>query len=355
MLTLFRWLSLPISLITNWIAIIGQILYTPYFLIRVAGKEGQPLTLNPQGSLKELIEKAKQDVPDAYGFIRPESHTLLQQAGNGYFHPKVREKLLEQTIKESGSLYRRYPDEETWLGPSGDGISSWVFSYILWEVKRPDLVEKLALHYLKNAFGLDWAEGGGVSNRSSNGGVAPVVDAWPKGSKWWPFNWGFAQPTTGPAFFTTQALLGLAKKELGGMWSILYYLHWWLYGGWYYSIIPVMHIKGDTWYYTWHITSLNLWSLNKLEGGYTWGLWYLADYIAPQGNAQPMLCALAWDAGAISYQKRDQAINTLLSIQGAHYWPQHAPLDQFFLEVEKDNTNKYSIMGLMAALLSHKR
>lgn len=355
MLSLARWLFLPISIATNYLAIILQIIYTPYFLISVRGKTGQKLILNPKGSLKELIEKGKLDKPDEHGFIRPESHTLLQQAGHGYFHPRYREKLLENTLKLSGTLYRRYPDDEYWLGPSGDGVSSWVFSYILWEVERPDLVKRLAIHYVTNALGLSWDAGKGVSNRSSNGGVAPVVDAWPKGSKWWPFNWGLAQPTTGPAFFTTQALLGLAKRELGGYWNVLYYLHWWLYGGWYYSVIPVMHIPGDTWYYTWHVTALNLWSLNKLEGGYRWPLWYLADFIAPQGNAQPMICGLAWDAGALNYEKHQQAIDTLLTIEGAHYWPQHAPLDQHFFDVEKDNTDKYSMMALMAALLNHRK
>jgi hypothetical protein len=347
----FRWFLFFPARIFDLLVLFIMILVTPYFWFKIRQKHGVYLKLDPKADLQAIIEKGKLDPVDQYGFVRPETHGLLQQAGNGLFHPERREKLLEQIIYDSGTLYRRFPNDEYHLGPSGDGISSWVFAYNLWGAKRPDLVRKIAMHYLKNCFGLWWNSGNGVSARSSNGGVSAVVDGWPVGQKWWPFKWGIMQPSTGPGYYTGAALFALAAKELGGLWHVVYAAHYMLLGGWFFEWVPILYTKTETWYYTHHITALNAWSLHKTRGGYQWALKWIADLVSPSGNAQPTICGLAWNAGAINQAKRNQAIATLRTVKGAHYWPQHAPLDEYFFEVEADNVDKYSMAALSALLL----
>lgn len=346
-----RWaLFIPMRVV-DFLVFIIMFLVAPYFWFSIRKKQGEYLHLHPKGTLDAIIQKGKEDPADEYGFIRPETHCLLQQAGNGLLNIDRREKLLEQVLYPSGTLHRRYPNDELHLGPSGDGISSWVFSYILWGVKRPDLLKKLAWHYLKNCFGIWWNSGNGISARSSNGGVSVVVDGWPIGRPWWKRKWGIMQPSTGPGYFTGAALFALAAKELGGLWHIVYRLHWLLLGGWCFDLIPVLYTKTETWYYTHHITALNIWSLHQSRGGHRWALKWIADLISPSGNAQPTICALAWNIGAINTAKHNQAVSTLLSVQGYHYWPQHGPFDPYFFEVEANNTEKASMAALAAILL----
>jgi hypothetical protein len=348
---LARWLVFFPARIFDLLVILIMAVLMPYFWFKIRKKHGEYLKLSPKGRLKDIAIKGFKDPVDDFGFVRPESHTLLQQAGNGLLNPDRQQKLLEQVIYPNDTLYRQFPNDEHHLGPSGDGISSWVFAYNLWGAKRPDLVKRLAVHYLKNCFGIWWNSGNGVSARSSNGGVSIVVDGWPKGKSWWKYNWGIMQPTTGPGYFTGAALFALAAKELGGIWKLVYAFHYTMLGGWFWELAPVMYTKTETWYYTHHITAINLWSLHKTRGGYKWALKWIADLVSPSGNAQPTICALAWNAGAINNSKHNQAVSTLLTVQGAHYWPQHAPLDPYFFEVEKDNTDHYSMAALAALLL----
>ena len=316
-----RWaLWLP-SKILDYLVILAQAIYLPYFWLKVR-RPSYPLILTPHQTLRDIKDQAAQDVPDQYGFVCGESHTLLQQAGFGfYIQAKQREALLEKVIYPNGSLYRSYPNDGT-IAPSGDCLSSWVFYYTLHQAQRPDLVRRVATHYLKNCFGLEWVAAGGVSARSSNGGLAPIVDGWPRGKWWWPFNFGLSQPMTGPSFFTTQALLGLAKKELGGWWHLAYYAHWWIAGGWYYSLFPLVYFPQDGLYYTHHITALNLYSLNKNHGGYKRAMRWIAKDIAPGRNIQPWIGAAAWQVGVLSQSERQQAQDILCSMQNPIEWPQ---------------------------------
>lgn len=349
--SLARWaLFIPMRVV-DFLVFILMFLIVPYFWFKIRKNHGNYLHLAPKGSLDDIISKGRLDEVDEYGFVRPETHCLLQQAGNGLFNQERRERLLEQVLYPSGTLHRRYPNDEHHLGPSGDGISSWVSSYILWSVKRPDLVKCLALHYLKNCFGIWWNSGNGVSARSSNGGVSVVVDGWPIGRPWWKRKWGIMQPSTGPGYYTGAALFALAAKELGGIWKAVYWLHWSLLGGWCFDLIPIVYTKNETWYYTHHITALNAWSLNKLRGSHRWALKWIADLVSPAGNAQPTICALAWNAGAITTSKHNQAVATLLSVKGYHYWPQHAPFDPAFTIIEEMNTDKASMAAFSALLL----
>lgn len=339
-----RWLLFFPAKIIDYLAILLQLLYLPYFLLFVKGKHGYLIHLNQVDINQKIVDietKAKLSAPDEYGFQRPESHALLQQAGSGLLNPHLQDKLLEQTVNIDGSIRRRFPMEESHIGNSGDCLSSWVFCYVLWGSKRKDLLRRVATHYLKNCFGMIWQSKNKVSVRSSNGGISAVADGWK----------GLSQPITGPAFFTTQALLGVAKRDLGGIWYTVYYIHWMLCGGWFYSLWPVFYFKNDLLYYVHIITAMNLWTLNKTTGRYRIALKRLQK-IAPAGNTHPFLCGLINDCGLLSEDVRYRAVLTLCNIKGAHYWPQHNPSSQKFLK--GDIENNYTMAYLYAKLLEKK-
>lgn len=351
-----RWLLLVVLYPINLVFILLQMLVTPLFLKFVKNKWGEEqVEADPQTTLDQLINLAKKTEYSPDGFIRKETHTLLVQSGNGLFNPQNQERLLEQVIKPNGSLFReRKPngeEGEPYLGPSGDGLSSWVFNYLLWQVHRPDLVDKVATHYLKNCFGLEWNEKGGVSNRSSNSGLNLTIEEWNIKGK----NLGFsvANPVTGPGFLTSQALLELAARELGGKWKWIAKLHYLLLGGWYFSRVPAMYTKktASTIFYTQHISALNLWSLCELGRDYKQGLKFI-EYNGPRARPQPWITCLSWDQDVVDKNRRDLAISYLESYTGAVEWPQIPILSsRTFKTGSKETRANYTMMGFAAMLL----
>lgn len=339
----------------NLLFIVLQILYTPYFLLKVKNKFGHSIE-SPKRvkSLAELIELGKRAPYASDGFMRRETHTLLTQSGNGLFNLHNQGRLLEQAIKPNGSLYRERridgSEGEGYLGPSGDGLSSWVFNYLLWQVKRPDLVKKVATHYIQHCFGINWNERNGVSNRSSNAGINVTIEEWTIKGK----NIGFslANPPTGPGFLTSQALLELAAKELGGYWKIVTKLHYLLMGGWYFSRVPAMYTKatGLQIFYTQHISALNLWSLCELGKDYKAGLKFI-DSNGPMGRAQPWITSLAWDQEVVDVTRRQEAISYLEGMENAVFWPQSAIYEQDSFKQGYPSETNYSMMGFAAMLL----
>ncbi len=354
---LLRWACFVVLYPLNLLVILLQVAYTPYFIKKVKNKFGNDnLSPKPVRSLNEIIELSKQAKFDEDGLMRPETHALLTQSGNGLFNPGNQKRLIEATVKHNGSMYRKLnPDGtegEGYLGPSGDGLSSWVFNYILWDVKRPDLVKKVAIDYVKNCFGLSWNEREGkVSSRSSNSGLMPTAEEWTIKGK----NIGFslANPPAGPGVLTSQALLELAAKELGGIWKLVAKAHYALLGVWYFKRVPAMYTKGTggSIFYTQHITALNLWSMCELGKDYKQGLKFI-DGNGPKGRAQPWITALAWDQGVIDQKRREEAILYLESLKGAVMWPQIFIEDDRSLDQgELGPDANYSMMGFAAMLL----
>lgn len=351
---LARWsLFLP-GKVLDYLAILLQIAYLPYFLLKVKGKwPAQPLRLKRKDTIEEIIKKAKLALTDRNKFTGNDDHALLIQDANGKLHPERAKHLIGITVRDDGSIFRKYPREDN-IGSSGDCLSSWVYCYVYWGIDRKDLVAKVAKNYLANCFGMWWKRKDGVSARSSNGGLSVVRDGWPIGEKWWKQSWGLMQPITGPGFFTSQALLALSAKELGGIWKAVYYAHWLLCGGWFYSAVPVMHFKDKRWYYTEHVTAMNLWTLNKLRGGYKHGLKWLAKDLAPADNAQPWITGFAWSAGAVDEEFRQKAVKTLESFPQPVMWPQKMPLDDKFFQ-DDPNNNNYMVMASAALHLKDNK
>jgi len=353
---MLRWLLFVALYPINVLFIIIQMSFTPYFILKERNKFGKDLGDIPKRrSLDRLIELSKKAKFDEDGMMRPETHTLLTQSGNGLFNPSNQEKLLENVIKPNGSLYRKRnldgTEGEGYLGPSGDGMSSWVFNYILWNVKRPDLVKKLATEYVKNCFGILWTEKGGVSNRSSNSGLNVTVEEWTIKGK----NIGFslANPPTGPGVLTSQALLELAAKELGGKWKVIAKAHYLLLGVWYFKRYPAMYTKSTaaSIFYTQHISALNLWSLCELGKDYKAGLKFI-DSNGPRGRAQPWITSLAWDQSVVSEERRQEAISYLGALSGAVMWPQmFVESSKSFEQGDEKKGANFSMMGFAAMLL----
>lgn len=214
---------------------------------------------------------------------------------------------LRNLITTTGSLHRRIPDLH-YLPVSGDCLSSWVWAYIASGNKDPDSVELIAKHYLKNCLGLEHRNGK-VSVRSSNSGVNFCFDGWR----------GLSQPAFGPQYYTSAAIFALAREEVGGLWHLVYWLHFWLMGGWLWWIAPVLHGKNDTIYYAHDVTMKNLWSLQKLDG-YS----QLNDYAMNQiytltHRTNVFFTAHMWDVNSkyIDYLQKRGAENVLMAWSGA--------------------------------------
>jgi hypothetical protein len=346
-----RWAFFPISFVINQLSILAQAAFGWYFHYKIKGTIGEKLDLHPTIDPESIKGLALLTNPDEYGIVRNESHCLLQQGGNILLRPELAEVLLERMMKPDGSLYRRFPNDEHHLGVSQDCLASWLYTYTLFNVKRPDLVRRLASHYLKNCFGLNWEAKNGVSVRSSAGGFAPTVDGWPSDK----LGFGFSQPISGPTYLSAAALFALAAREVSFLWNIAYYLYYVLFGGYLFTRYPAFHTKKDLIYYTWHISLLCLASLKKCGKNTDAGMRYLVCDIAPGGNMQPHMAAIANEAGVLSEEERKLAVDTLLSMKYPQYWPQSSATGADFWEHEKHDTPNWTNMHLAYELLKEKK
>jgi hypothetical protein len=347
-----RWLFFIVGKPLDYLAVLLQILYIPYFWFKVKSKETPISVKNKNLTLDIILRRAKKDPISDMKRIGRETHTLMTQSGNGLLYPQNAEFLIESCVTPSNSLYREATptgeEGEAHMSPSGDGLSSWVNCYLLWNIKRPDLVKKVVGNYVKNCFGLWWDKGNGVSARSSNcGALSPIVDGWPSQK----YGFGLSQPLTGPAFFTTQAALALAKRELSGLdkvtFTLLYYAHWLVNCGWFYSLIPILYIKKDSFYYTHHVTALNLNSLAKCGHRYKTAAKWLME-ANPTKTAQPWITAALWDVSLCSQKDRDEDLALLLSCESPISWPQKKVDSEFYTS----NDTTWSMMAYAVLLLS---
>lgn len=349
---LARWvIYLTVSRIMDLLAIVLITIYMPYFWFKVRKKgawsEVPSSYPDKVHDLDEIIAKAYKDpLRDTYFLDHNDAHTALIHSSLWLLQPGLAEKGLELLLTPENSLYRRCPNDEAHLSPSGDGLSSWVFAYLVADLKRPDLVERLVKHYMKNCFALSWY--GRIDARSSNAGFNVIDGGWPTNKPKWPFKWGFSQPNAGPQYFTTAAILALAATEIEGYWPILYKMHYWLGFGWFWELFPIQYFGGNErqWYYSHHISQLNLWSLSVLRGGKKWPLKYIAEWVTPTAN--PWIAGMANSRKALSKAKQDEAIKVLERTLAV--WPQGYVNDQYFLN-NKDFQGLYSSMALASIFL----
>lgn len=339
----------------DYIAFFLTLLYYPYFRLFVIPKglaKKKPIIQD----IKLIIEKAKEEPLNSRGFATNDSHTLIAELGTGLIHPELKHDIIAKMVTESGSLYRRYPDNQG--DPSSECLLSWIMAYKLWNIDRKDLVKKIALSYLKHCFTLRWDAKGGAASRSSNSGISLAYGAWPRKSKskWWPFEFGITQPMTSSFFYSTLAPLSFFKKELGGIWTIIYYLYYIIHLGPIHKIMPVMYTKKDRIYYMHHVVMMALWVLNKTSGGYKYQLNNVTVTISPDNTRQPWICGMAADCGALKEEDRILALNTLFSINGAHDWPQYPATNEGFFKgsATKGWKNMYLALTLLCSKSCNK-
>jgi hypothetical protein len=301
-------------------------------------------------SIVQLMQAAEQETPrDKYYVNTEDAHTAIEHMFLWKLKPELAAPALKDLMYPNGSLKRKSPTDSN-TPVSGDCLSSWVLSYVLYGGNKEDL-KKLAKHYLKNCLGLgSWADNWKVSNRSDNSGVNYSFD-----SVFYCIN----QPALAPQYFTSAALLMLAATELGGFWKLVYRLHFFLMGGWLFNLAPFVTYREDEHYYVQHVTLMNLCTMYKLcvkyeysgKAIYKYGINYLLKHCSPGNNIQPMMIALAVEVNAIDKQLRDQAIKALTVTK--FVWPQHNPNTHLFWDYDS-HIMIYSISAGAAKMLLDK-
>jgi hypothetical protein len=354
---MLRWLLFILLWPVNMLTVLLQMLYAPYFLWKVKGRYGNDeVKVDHVRNLDQIIKLAKNTPYKSNGFSAEDDHCLLVEAGNGLFNPEIQNKLIESTVKPNGSLFRKVNLNGTeaagHVGVSGDCLASWMFAYKLWNINRPDLVERVASHYVKHCFGLRWNEKNGVSARCSHGGLNVVVDGWPVNKKLlgYTFKHGSSEPLAGPSLLSTQAVLELAASEVGGKWKLIAKAHFLLMGVWFFKYMPMSHLPKDPIFYLQHITMLNLWVLAECGKNYNTAI-KAVESMGPRGRAQPWITGLAWDQGLVDENRRQEAVKYLQGIKGATTWPQIAITSSHALDQRHRNETNFSMMGLAAMLL----
>lgn len=342
---LFRWLlfivvGLPVQLIVYAIYPFVAIYFYLFIKNKVVLK---PVIYNPRGNLDNLIFKSRADkIRDRYFLDNQDDHGSLTHLHWGLEHNKhLAEGGLEALVTPDGSLSRREPNK-AWVPESIDVLAAWIFSYITSGIKRPDLVTKVAKHYLKYCLGLN-SNGRGVTTRCSNSGLNHTFDG----------DYHLNLPAFGQAYYASAALFALAYKETSGInqliWACVYGLNYLIMGGWLWGWAPVLRSKKHSLYYVQHITMLCLYSINRCMSKQTKSMEKVMDLT--YRNINPFFYALYLDSGGKSNPiDLRLAVNGLLSMQGdnAFVWQRYPSGDDYF---DVPLATSYSHLAFPAKLL----
>lgn len=172
----------------------------------------------------------------------PDDHGALTHFGLYYIHPNYALTGLKLLMSKQGNLYRNYTSGQiNARDVSGDCVVAWTFAYsLLPELQKKQLepeLKQLASHYLKNLgiVSLDGVSKNWVSARCNNFGVNYCPDA----------HKGLGQPAAGPQFYTSSSVFALASKRFGGVWTLVFWMHWLIMGGWLWQFSPVLYSKSN--------------------------------------------------------------------------------------------------------------
>jgi hypothetical protein len=365
MAPLKRWLFFPLALLLQWCLVfpfyaLAIVIYLVYMRGRYPAKTLSDWPSQATRTDLDIISQCNDKLRDGHFITPPYGHGGLENHML-WALPEFRahaEPGLEKLVDPNGAVRRSHDDHGRGVPVSGDTLTGWVTAYVVAGVKRPDLVRRIARHYLKHCFGLAHHENGKVTARCSNGGVNFCFDG----------AGGWGPPALGPQFYTSHALLSLAAKELGGAWRILKPLHWVFMGGWLFWIAPVlsMHLpdwlyswarkhgkrwpKDELWYYTHHITIMNLHTIAKCEGptlSIFWAMNWITKTVSPKGNCNPWFYAYAYDAGTMPYETaRRVALRSVCAINQFHsFSPQRAPVDDKYFKEKVDEKDRLDSPG----------
>jgi len=306
----------------------------------------------------DKLSEASDDLRDDLYLNDDDNHTAIVHAHmwqSEAFRDRGR-RALSQLVTSKGSIVRRYPDETAWYPVSGDCLSSWVFAAVLTQFKDPKVIHKVADHYIKSSFGLQHYNAK-VSARCSNGGLNLCFDAWPVKAKWWPFKYGFIQPALGPQLLTTLSILALAAKS-GNLlkrtyYETMYYSTFMLFQGPLFLKWPIVHTKKDLFYYTQHVSMMNLYSLYKITGSkmYLKTMKTISEDLSPHGNINPFFYALRYDCGDLSETKKHKAEEILKRMPSwnGFMW-QEIPDEYNYFQKERPSKHHNNVGGFVARL-----
>ena len=344
---LYRWLlffliGLPVQAICY---ILWPLLLTYYLWSRSRLQGSFVIAPKEKWTLTDLIKFGRYDIfRDHYFLDTPDDHAALVHGYAWVLHQEKGFHGLKLLVdRENDTLLRRYPNNSG-VPVSGDCLMGWVAHYVYrmgrhWDRPSEEL-RALANSYIKNCMGLP-AEplGFKVSNRSSNSGMNYTPDSWG----------GINQPCLGPQYFTSAALLRTAAREFGGWYWLVYFLHYWLMGGWLYSLLPAYHTHGNPLYYVQHITMLGIYAVAKDNPNpiYRWTQWWITEFMSPRGFVNPLFECYRADCGNAG---QTQILSALWKCKRfKHVWPQIWPGREDWYEA--DNGEHHGVVAGAAKML----
>lgn len=338
-----RWLlyftvGLPVQFIMYLLYPIAIILFRKKWKNKHGVSFGLPAS--PFRTIATIIDKgAITHMRDEVYDDNQDEHTALLHYGVwSYKAPYIAQEGLRRMVRADGGIERKYPVNPLSNPVSRDCLTTWTYSYTMFGGPKEEL-KKVLKHYLKYCFGLTHFNGL-VSARNSSSGLNYVFDGYKK----------LSQPVFGPNYYGSAALLSLARKELGGIWHLVYAAHFMLMGGWLWWLEPIIYNDKFLLYYDHHITAMNLSTLmhNSPSILTKKAMRRVVVDIAPANNMDVFFYAMAWNSGVLTEAERAKAT---LGIRSASvWWPQTAPLGDWYFKDAKGPGN-WSMMGYHAKLL----
>ena len=146
---------------------------------------------------------------------------------------------ISKLVDANGNLLRRYEDDgnHNMWSVSGDVVIAWAFAnlFIKSTPEHDALIYKVAMNYLKHlgTLSYDRINKGDVSSRCNNFGVNYCPDSTVL---------KIGQPSAGPQFYTSSSLFALASRK-SKFFTVIFWIHWVLMGGWYWAFSPILYTK----------------------------------------------------------------------------------------------------------------
>lgn len=262
-----------------------------------------------------------------------DDHGALIHYGTFYYLPKHRQlAAMDDLVAADGSLKRT--ENGIWgTQLSRDVLGAWIFAARQFGVNDGTL-KKVVKHFLLNCFG--FLDRGIISNRNSCSGLNYCEDG----------QYKLGLPCFGPQFYAASGLLYLAHSRFGGIYTLIYVLHWILMGGWLWWVEPVIYTHDhNVIYYEHHVTAM---SINSLKG---------QPFIAaaarnlfsarPNKNYEGIVGSILADADGLTKKEIQEIGECLIRIQ--KFWPQALMKNAVYFESRIED-NMFMNMGFHAYL-----
>lgn len=232
-ISLIRWfllftVGLPVQLAMYCLYPIAHLLWLIFIYKKV---KTQLLPPHVEGDIRAI----KPPRNGGYFLDNPDNHGAFTMYGF------LNKTYLSALVDGEGNFARRTNEDWTFdmKAVSGDVVASWTFATIF-TIPPMDTVKLAIDNYVKylGSRSFDGENKGWVSNKCNNLGLNYCPDGW----------CGMGQPTAGPQFYTTSSLLALGYK-LGFKYKLYFWVHWIVFGGWFWAFSPVIYTKDKPLFY----------------------------------------------------------------------------------------------------------